>query len=489
MKPAYRIRLLIPAVLATMFAVHQASAAVLLAAGSLSGLGGDLAPQTAGPLENGIAGNLLGGIGSGLAWAGGNTFLATPDRGPNATPYNSLVDDTTSYIARFQTLQLNLTANTSGSGLAYLLTPALSATTLLSSATALTYGSGAGLNLGNGATALNGANGTQYFTGRSDNFDATKPSSNPNNARLDPEAIRVSADGKSVFISDEYGPYVYQFDRATGQRIKSFTLPANLAINKLSAQGAVEIAVANNPTGRVANKGMEGLAITPDGKALVGIMQAALEQDKKGSLRIVTIDIATGATHEYAYKLTTGSGVSEIVALNDHQFLVDERDGAGLGDGTPAVIKQLFMIDLNNAVDVTDKSGDLSAFAVKKTLVADVVALLNASGITSDKIPAKIEGLAFGDDVLFNGVLQHTLYVANDNDFVVGTAGDNRFYVVGISDAELGAIGASFTPQSIAAIPEPGSLMLMLAGLGGVAWLGLRRRVPDCGSPADGVPA
>ena len=47
--------------------------------------------------------NVLGGIGSGLAWAGGNTFLATPDRGPNATPYNSAVDDTVSYIARFQT--------------------------------------------------------------------------------------------------------------------------------------------------------------------------------------------------------------------------------------------------------------------------------------------------------------------------------------------------------------------------------------------------
>jgi len=52
-------------------------------------------------LENGLPANVLGGIGSGLAWAGGNTFLATPDRGPNATPYNSAVDDTVSYIARF----------------------------------------------------------------------------------------------------------------------------------------------------------------------------------------------------------------------------------------------------------------------------------------------------------------------------------------------------------------------------------------------------
>ena len=70
---------------------------------------------------------------------------------------------------------------------------------------------------------------------------------------------------------------------------------------------------------------MEGLAISPDGSVLVGIMQANLEQDKKGILRLVTIATANQATHEYAYPLTDGSGVSEIVAVNDHQFLVDER--------------------------------------------------------------------------------------------------------------------------------------------------------------------
>ena len=55
-------------------------------------------------------------------------------------------------------------------------------------------------------------------------------------------------------------------------------------------------------------------------------MQANLLQDKKKSLRIVAIDIRTGATHEYAYELTDGSGASEIVAVNDHEFLVDERE-------------------------------------------------------------------------------------------------------------------------------------------------------------------
>jgi len=42
-----------------------------------------------------------------------------------------------------------------------------------------------------------------YFTGRADNFDQETASTNPYNARLDPESIRVSRDGRSVFISDE----------------------------------------------------------------------------------------------------------------------------------------------------------------------------------------------------------------------------------------------------------------------------------------------
>jgi hypothetical protein len=334
------------------------------------------------------------------------------------------------------------------------------------SATPLAYAAGA-------TPALNG-NGQYYFSGRSDNFDPTQPSSNPNDARLDPEAVRVSKDGKSIFVSDEYGPYVYQIDRATGQRIRSYSLPANLAVTHLSALGDTEIS--GNTVGRVANKGMEGLAITPDGKTLVGIMQAPLEQDAAKNLRIVTIDVASGATHEYAYMLTTGSGVSEIVALNDHQFLVDERDGKGLGDGSKAAVKQFFKIDLNGAQDVTALSGDLSAKAVAKSLVLDVVAVLGANGIVPAQVPAKIEGLAFGADVVDNGVLMHTLYVANDNDFVRATAGDNKFYVFGISDADLQKVGATYTAQQFAAeVPEPASIALMFAGLGMMAVRARRR--------------
>jgi hypothetical protein len=398
-------------------AISPASAVSLLAVGSLAGSSagadGDLSGLT-GRLENGLAANILGGFGSSLAWAGGNSFIAVPDRGPNATAYNSGVDDTTSYIARFQTISMRLTAS-AGGGLTLTLTPTLTATTLLYSSTALNYGDGAGLGLPAGS-AVN-VPGKNYFTGRPDNF-GTGSSTNPNNARLDPEGVRVSADGKSVFVSDEYGPYVYQFDRATGERLRAFALPAHLTIANLSPKGSIEIS--GNVSGRTTNKGMEGLAITLDGKTLVGIMQAALLQDDvlkaggKTVLRIVTVDIA-------------------------------------------------------GAIDVTATNGtDAAKVAVAKTEFVDLVTLLVADGVTAANVPSKIEGVAIGDDVIVDGVSKHTLWITNDNDFVPGSAGPNQFYVLGFDQSDLG--GTVLTQQ---AMPEPATLAILGVGLlAGADWSG-----------------
>ncbi len=196
-------------------------------------------------------------------------------------------------------------------------------------------------------------------------------------------------------------------------------------------------------SGRTTNQGMEGLAITPDGRMLVGNIQSALLQDKadaatKKLLRIVTVDLASGETHEYGYKLSEGSGVSEILAINDHEFLLDERDGKGLGDDSAARVKTLFRIDLAGATDITGLSGQAAAdAAVTKQKVFDLVPALAAAGIPADKVPSKIEGLAFGPDVTLDGATMHTLFISNDNDFLPETSGPNLFYVIGFTDADL----------------------------------------------------
>lgn len=476
--------------LASVFVLSSAmgsahAAFELIGIGSLGG-SSDLSGLT-GTLENGSAANILGGMGSGLAWAGGNTFLALPDRGPNASAYagGTAVDNTTSYIARFNTISLNVTAtpSTVPSGtLPYTVTPTMQSTTLLWSSTPLNYGSTAGLP--SGVPSING-NGKYYFTGRSDGFVAGS-SGNPNNARLDPESIRVSKDGKSVFVSDEYGPYVYQFDRSTGERIRSFTLPSNLAVSNQSAIGSNEIS--GNTAGRVANKGMEGLAISPDGNKLYGIMQSPLLQDGGDTSagktnRIVEIDIATGNTKEYVVSnQINGKGYnnSDIVAINDHTLAFLPRDGKGLGDGSSAVIKQLWAIDLSGATtDVTGLSGDaaLQGQLLAKTQLVDFVAMLKAAGYTDTQIPAKLEGLAFGQDLVEGGTTYHTLLLANDNDFVPGVAGDNKFYMFRFTDADLLAKGVSggLQMQSINAVPEPESYALALLGLALVGVAARRR--------------
>lgn len=439
-----------------LFAASQAGAQVnLIALGSLTsskaGTYADLSGLD-GTLENGVPANLLGGLGSGLAWSHEDVFLALPDRGPNAVPFDSLIDETASYIPRFHTVKMNLQRN-QGAGLPFILVPKLKGTTLLFSRSPLVYGTGAGLGVGSGEPEQN-SRFKHYFSGRSDNFDPDQNSGDPRNARLDTESIRVSNDGSSVFISDEYGPYVYEFRRGSGERIRSFQLPGNLFVTNLQPIGADEIS--GNTSGRTANKGMEGLAITPDGKTLVGMMQAALIQDNvlggdaKNLLRIVSIDIHSGKTHEYAYLLTTGSGVSDIVALNQHEFLVDERDGKGRGDGSIAKVKQIFKIDLKNAVDITDLDGAAAAtHAVPKSLFLDVVQVLGANGITPDQVPAKLEGLALGADVKNGHTKLHTLWLANDNDFLqdfgAPGANPNQFYVFGFTDVELS--GSKFIPQ------------------------------------------
>ncbi len=93
------------------------------------------------------------------------------------------------------------------------------------------------------------------------------------------------------------------------------------------------------------------------------------------------------------------------------------------------------------------------------------------NGMTKAQIPAKIEGIAFGQDVMLNGEWIHTLYIANDNDFLPGIAGANQFYVFGFRDKDL----PDYVAQQFAAVPEPASWGMMLGGFG-FAGIAIRRR-------------
>ncbi len=117
---------------------------------------------------------------------------------------------------------------------------------------------------------------------------------------------------------------------------------------------------------RRANRGMEGLTITPDQKTLVGIMQSTMDLptkavNKSTLTRIVTINLETGKVAQYLYRQEIDANSnSAIIAINDHEFLVLERDGKFLKDD-PNIMKHVYRIDLNDATNLEDiaTQGDL----------------------------------------------------------------------------------------------------------------------------------
>jgi Esterase-like activity of phytase/Bacterial Ig domain len=184
---------------------------------------------------------------------------------------------------------------------------------------------------------------------------------------LDSEGLVALADG-TFWVSDEYGPYICHFD-ATGVELERIA-PSSLNISSLVDHSTHALPAVLKK--RFENKGMEGLTITPDGTKLVGIMQSPLDNllfvsgtadVKKGvANRIVVYDLATGVTQQYVYLLErTGSGtpnttVSEISAITNRKFLVDERDSKFPNDpvGGASTIKRFYVLQRNQDAGRSD---------------------------------------------------------------------------------------------------------------------------------------
>lgn len=240
--------------------------------------------------------------------------------------------------------------------------------------------------------------------------------------RFDPEGFRHGADGR-FYISDEYGPTVREFN-AQGKQLRALPVPERFSI--LHPAASKEEEAAKNHSGRQTNGGMEGLSITPSGKKLFGIMQRPLIQDsvaKSGGKRsgihnrLLEIDLQTGQTKEFVYPLDDEkNGISEILAINEHDFLLLERDGE---QGTKARYKKIIYARLDDATDVS-KIDSLSPAVlqeriqpVRKSVLIDL--LDPRFGLAGETFPEKVEGITFGPRLADGRIL---LMVGVDNDFV-----------------------------------------------------------------------
>ena len=195
------------------------------------------------------------------------------------------------------------------------------------------------------------------------------------------------------------------------------------AIANLSASKDAEIN--GNTSGRVTNKGMEGLAISPTARPCSASCRARCSRTGRRwpqDNRIVKIDIATGNVSQFAFDNQIGTKTynSSELALNDHQLLVLERDGKGLGDGSPTPRQPSSRSprsDLSGATDVSNISGaaNLAAVAIVGTFPRHQGHPERCRHQRSARSPGQTGGHRLGQDVVINGTTKHTFYLANDN--------------------------------------------------------------------------
>jgi hypothetical protein len=191
---------------------------------------------------------------------------------------------------------------------------------------------------------------------------------------LDAEAVAFRPDG-SFYVGDEYAAAIYLF--GPDGRMQGMIGPEP-ALAPMTG-GKLDFNSSKAPdTGRRNNQGMEAVALTPDGKTLVAVLQSATLQDSSASkdqvnranTRILVYDVLASplpgepkAVHALTLPTFASKGdgtidrtaaQSEVVALDDHRFLVLARDGIGRGCDCKGreIVKAVLLVDTAGATNL-----------------------------------------------------------------------------------------------------------------------------------------
>ena len=314
----------------------------------------------------------------------------------------------------------------------------------------------------------------QYLTGLDPVTDGIRPARGgfpampqaPNgHIAIDAEGVVLRPDG-DFFISDEYGPYIYRFS-AQGRMLGAIRppdafIPRRKGTDHFSSNNPGAGAGAPEPpdpeTGRQNNQGFEGLALTPDGKYLVALLQSATRQDggdapeTRDHTRMLYYDI-TDIDHPKlvrehvvqlpAFMLAGGkrrvAAQSELLALDRDHFLVFCRDsGNGYGlEGATSLYRRIELVDTSRATNIAGTKYDgLEAVAPKGRLVEGIVPAARQSFIDlNDNTELARFGLHNGPPQDRNNLTEKweamglvpTFDPAHPRDFFLLVANDNDF--------------------------------------------------------------
>ena len=177
-------------------------------------------------------------------------------------------------------------------------------------------------------------------------------------ADIDPESMQRGSNG-DLWMGDEFGPWILHFDRHGVLLDAPFELPGGL---RSPSNPALQGAPATQPNSR----GIEAMAISPNGKSLYVILEGATVAAGTTSTERLVFEFSTGhkaftpRTWTYATQAAPYM-VADAWALDSNRLVVIERDG---GRGLDAVFRSVYVVDLRSSPAVTKRPVvDLAAIA------------------------------------------------------------------------------------------------------------------------------
>jgi hypothetical protein len=234
---------------------------------------------------------------------------------------------------------------------------------------------------------------------------------------FDPESFVIAADG-TIWVGDEFGPYLLHFDSngvlldppfatpdygpgkdPSRDQVRAPQNPALL----LNPVGPGQPSPANLPTSR----GYEGMTTNPARTRIYAMLEGTVSGDPPGTVRLMEFDPQAkrwlGLLGRYQFDDPTHA-IGEIAVVNENEYLVIERDSR---QGAEARFKRIYKIDLTRR----DPNG---IFA--KELVVDLLNIADPRGLA----PSTQGGVFRFPYFTIEAVLvldANTLLVTNDNNY------------------------------------------------------------------------
>jgi hypothetical protein len=261
------------------------------------------------------------------------------------------------------------------------------------------------------ATTLKQPDGTPYP-------NRSQYATNQKGVVPDFESIRFDPRTHSLWYTSEGDrnlelvPLIHQAQQ-NGQYLSSFQIPAQFTIG--------------SNHGFRNNLALEGSSFSPNGEFYFTSMEAPLFQDGNiptvdagGYSRITKYNRQGHILAQYAYPVSAipakpgegksaDNGVSEMLTINNHEFLMLERSGVQAADGSYSNYIRIYKVDTRHASNISQMdsllSGDFKP--VSKELV------LNLNTLNLPKLD-NIEGMTWGPK-LENG--HDSLVLISDNNF------------------------------------------------------------------------